>query len=228
LDFFFPKRCVSCRALGSYLCPACLSQIKFVKEAVCPVCERQAIGGAAHPRCQSKYSLDGLTSVCVYEGPVKAAIHRLKYRPWITDLGEFLAGMILKRGDSSFLMEDKGNWLVVPVPLHPSRKRERGFNQAEILGKLLAQKLGLNFRPDLLIRHKKTKPQAELKGKERQENIKNAFMLNSNLQLDNLKICNSNALLIDDVWTTGTTLRICGGVLKRAGALKVWALTLAR
>lgn len=228
LNLLFPKRCVSCGAFGSYFCPGCLSQIKFIETPLCPICERASISGAAHPRCQTKHSLDGLVSVCVYTGPMKAAIHRLKYRPWIVDLGELLAKVMVERGNFNFLGEVKKKWAITPVPLHPSRERERGFNQAEILGKLLAKKLDLEFCSDLLIRRKKTKPQADLKGKERQENIKNAFVINPKFQGAIRKLDNSQLIIVDDVWTTGATLRSCGQILKRAGAKKAWALTLAR
>lgn len=227
LDFLFPKRCVSCGTFGVYLCRKCLVKIKFIETPVCPVCERPAIGGATHPGCQTKSTLDGLISVCVYDGPIKAAIKRLKYKPWITDLGKILTDSVVEHLHShtsiNYLIEVKPT--VVPVPLHPSRERERGFNQSEILGKLLAQRLNLEIVPNLLIRHKKTKPQADLKGKDRQENIRDAFVLNHN---SSFLIHNPNILLVDDVWTTGSTLKACCDVLKRAGTRKVWALTLAR
>lgn len=225
LDLLFPKRCVSCREPGSYLCSSCFSQIKLIKNPLCPVCERAAVGGATHPHCLGKYSLDGLTSIYVYRGSVKAAIHRLKYRPWITDLGKLLTETISQRADLKFLEKDRKEWLVVPVPLHKSRKRERGFNQSEILGRLLAQKLGLTFAPNLLSRQRKTKSQVEFKGKQRQENVKGAFRLNQKVGIKNDKL---GILLVDDIWTTGATLKNCGNILKKAGFKKVWALTLAR
>lgn len=227
LNFLFPRRCVSCGKVGAYLCPHCLSKIILVETPICPVCERPAIGGATHPVCQTRYSLDGLISISAYDGPMRIAIKRLKYRPWISDLGENLVSLII------FYLREKNlaDWLIsgkvvlVPVPLYKDRQRERGFNQSEILGKLLAQKLSLSFWAGLLLRNRNTKPQAELKGKERQENIKNAFAVNHNSQFI---IHNSNILLIDDIWTTGSTLRTCAQVLKRAGFKRVWALTLAR
>lgn len=238
-DFLFPRRCVFCGKLGSYLCPFCLKKIEFLQTSVCPVCERPAIDGKTHPGCQTRYSLDGLISACLYDGPIKVAIKRLKYKPWISDLGEILADLLSKylASDSSIVQTIELRPLVVPVPLHKSRERQRGFNQAEILGKLLAEKLNLEFIPDLLCRHKKTKPQVELQGKERQENIQDAFSIPPNSPNNLISPAegearlwrqNPNILLLDDVWTTGATLRAGGNVLKRAGAQSVWALTLAR
>lgn len=225
LDFFFPKRCLSCGKLGKYLCPHCLLLIRFIKINVCPVCERPAIGGAVHPGCQTRYSLDGLISFCVWEGPIKIAIHRLKYKPWILDLAPTLISLVVPSDLSRYQFIDKEKPIVVPVPLYSTRRRQRGFNQAALLAELLAKKLNLQFRDDILFRKKKTKPQAELKGKERRKNIEDAFALNPNFKFP---ITNYQFLLFDDIWTTGATLRTCGAVLKRAGAKKVWGLTIAR
>lgn len=221
LDFLFPKRCVSCGLLGQYLCRYCQSNIKFIKGGVCPMCERPAVDGVIHPGCQTRYSLDGLVSFFRYDGPVKAAIKRLKYKPYLTELAE----MLVKEVTSNRLVGNRfDNFTVVPVPLHPRRQRERGFNQAALIGKAVAKELGLQFIDDVLKRTRNTKPQVELKGKERRENIKDAFIISPNILISQYP----NILLVDDVWTTGSTLRTCGNVLKRNGAKKVWAMTLAR
>jgi len=114
--------------------------------------------------------------------------------------------------------------ILIPVPLHSRRQRWRGFNQAELLGKILAEKFNWQVRTDILVRHKHTKPQVDLKGKERKNNIRGAFKITPKAKIKNLK----KVWLFDDVWTTGSTLRECGQVLKRAGVRKVWGLTLAR
>lgn len=124
---------------------------------------------------------------------------------------------------SSFFSVIKKKPVLVPVPLHRLRERRRGFNQAEILGKILAEAWSLPFLPDLLIRQKKTEPQYKLEGKERKDNVRGAFNLGYKLSAKSYKL-----LLFDDVWTTGATMRTCGNLLKRAGARFVWGLTLAR
>ncbi len=185
------------------------------------MCERPAVDGVIHPGCQTRYSLDGLVSFFRYDGPVKAAIKRLKYKPYLTELAE----MLVKEVTSNRLVGNRfDNFTVVPVPLHPRRQRERGFNQAALIGKAVAKELGLQFIDDVLKRTRNTKPQVELKGKERRENIKDAFIISPNILISQYP----NILLVDDVWTTGSTLRTCGNVLKRNGAKKVWAMTLAR
>ncbi|MFH0863755.1 MAG: ComF family protein [Candidatus Gottesmanbacteria bacterium] len=265
LNLLFPKRCISCGKFGKYICVKCRKKIKPINFQVCPACERPAIGGATHPKCQSKYSLDGLTSFFIYDGPIRKAIKELKYR-LVTDLARELVSLTEDAGDEFFQtaiqkqtaevgtkifygtkpariptmsrfrsskilclpavwVNDANNLILVPVPLHWRRENWRGFNQSEVLGKILAQKLDVKFIPDLLIRKKFTQPQVELKGDERQKNIQNAFTLNHN---SSFIIHNSNIIVFDDVWTTGSTLRSCGRVLKEAGVKKVWGMTLAR
>lgn len=184
------------------------------------MCERQAIDGITHPGCRTRYSLDGLVSFYRYNGPVKAAIKRLKYKPYLSDLVT-----ILVNGDfnNEAMQQFSNDFTVVPVPLYPQRERERGFNQAALLGKVIADRLKLPFQDHLLKRTRNTKPQVELKGKDRRENVVDAFAVNKNYTL----YAKRYVLLVDDVWTTGSTMRVCANVLKRAGAKKVWAITIA-
>jgi len=120
--------------------------------------------------------------------------------------------------------------LVVPVPLYKSREKERGYNQSEIIVRLLAKKLNLPFCSDLLVRKKPTKPQAKLTIEQRLKNIKKAFKINSELRTKDLgqKLKQKSILIVDDIWTTGITMRTCGNLLKRAGFKNVWGLTIAR
>ncbi|MBU3957155.1 ComF family protein [Patescibacteria group bacterium] len=231
LDFLFPRRCLGCGRRGEYFCQECRQTIKLIENQVCPVCERPAISGRAHPRCQTRYSLDGLTSIFVYKGIIKEAIGKLKYK-FITDLAEELIGLSTKYLPPGFHSEGiprrgqpQALSTLIPVPLHPRRQRWRGFNQSELLGKRLAEKFNWQVRTDILARHKHTKPQIKLKGEERKKNIRGAFRIKPNCKLF---IMNSKLILFDDVWTTGSTLRECSQVLKRAGAKEVWGLTLAR
>jgi ComF family protein len=143
----------------------------------------------------------------------------LKYR-LVTDLAEEFISLI----QNSLLVN---NSVLIPIPLHPSRLRERGFNQAEILGRLLSKKLNITMRTDILKRARETVPQAEIeRRKDRMENMKNVFVCNDvfHQQAERYK----NILLFDDVFTTGTTMREATSVLKRAGARWVWCVTMAR
>lgn len=226
LDFLFPRRCLGCGKISGYFCSSCLEEIKPLQYQVCPVCERPAINGLAHFRCQTRFSLDGLTSIFPYEEAIKKAIGKLKYH-FVTDLAEDLINLAAKYLASArhpYLL--RSHPIVIPVPLHPRRERWRGFNQAELLGKMLAGYFYWQFCDNILVRHKHTKPQIGLKGAKRKENIADAFSVNP--QFPKIYHLPSNILLFDDVWTTGSTLKECGKVLKRVGAKKVWGLTLAR
>lgn len=227
LDFVFPKRCVGCGRGGSYFCQKCISDIPQ-SDLVCPFCERLAIGGQVHPVCIRKHGLDGLWSLGIYKPPLKTAIQKLKYR-WVKELGEILVDITIeywaKKG--TFLLDlikkDRGkSWIITSVPLHWTRKNWRGFNQSELVAKIFAQKLGLKY-VEALKRIRKTKPQVKLAANKRRENIKGAFALSVPSVLNSV-----NCILVDDVWTTGSTLKECCYILKKGGAKKVWALTLAR
>jgi ComF family protein len=227
LDLIFPKKCLGCGKTGGYFCSDCLNLISLDPARICPVCERPALGGFTHPGCLSSYSLDGFTAVFAYRGLIKKAIKKLKYK-FVSDLASDLVELFLSfcgedKAFSQFCQQEKV--FFVPIPLHPSRLRWRGFNQAELLGKMIVQNLGLRFSPNLLLRIKKTKPQVDLTEEERRKNIQGAFKLSNNYPLS---IIHSPLIIFDDVWTSGATLREAAKVLKRNGAKKVWGLTMAR
>lgn len=225
-DFIFPKRCLGCERWGEYLCSNCVNFVKLNDSRICPMCNKPSVGGLVHPACRRPWGLDGLTSIFVYQGVLKRAITKLKYR-FVTDLAETILELFL-----SFVGEDKAftkfvsqeNVLLVPVPLYWQRKNWRGFNQAELLGEKIAEKLNIDFLPDLLIRTRKTKPQTKLTKKERQRNVFNAFTFNQKTPTSYLR---RSILLFDDVWTTGATMRECTKVVKRNRIKRVWGLTLA-
>ncbi len=175
------------------------------------MCGRLAFEGITHPYCRTRYSIDGLTSFFHYDGPVRSAIKAIKYR-LVSDLAEEFISLIPRT--------DFKNHIVVPIPLHPNRFRDRGFNQAEVLGTILAKWLNLTLRTDILRRVKETAPQAFIKKRaNRLENMKNIF---------NCKKLSGNILLFDDVFTTGATRRSAAAVVKRSGARCVWAVFMAR
>lgn len=226
-DLLFPKTCFDCKKYGSYFCDECIKDIKQT-ELVCPFCERASLGGVVHAVCKRKFGLDGLWSLGVYEGSLRTAIQKLKYK-WVSEVAKELIDITIEywAKNSPILLDrikkDQGkSWVITAVPLYPTRERWRGFNQSELLAKLFAQKLGLKYE-NLLKRIRNTTPQMKLLSHQRKQNIKNAFSLDTKyLPLS------PNIILIDDVWTTGSTLKECCYVLKRAGVKTVWALTIAR
>lgn len=237
LDLFFPKRCVGCGRIGRYFCVRCLPTIRLIEsqEAICPVCEKPAIDGATHPRCQTRYSLDGLTSLFHYHGVVRQAIKSLKYR-YVSDLAQEFIDLVpsssLDRIPKS-LSSNPLSSLCIPVPLHSSRERFRGFNQADVLGKLLSERLGIQVNAALR-RVKKTTPQVEMKDRQKRlTNMTDVFALTECFDKrvpkhQFVKDFVRGVILFDDVFTTGATMRAAGSVLKRAGIPSVWAVTMAR
>lgn len=227
-DFVFPKRCLNCGSWGEYICYKCLNKIKTLDSRICPMCNQPSLYGLTHPRCKRAFGLDGLTSIYPYQGLTRKAIQKLKFN-FITDLADTILDLFLTscgedKAFTNYITKQKT--LLIPVPLHQQRKKWRGFNQAELLGEIIAQKLGIGFTPNLLTRVKKTSPQTKLSKKERFKNIKGAFEFNQ--QYSKTTIKQSNLILFDDVWTTGATLRECTKMLKRVSFKNIWGLTLAR
>ncbi|OGE28313.1 hypothetical protein A2867_04860 [Candidatus Daviesbacteria bacterium RIFCSPHIGHO2_01_FULL_40_11] len=228
LDFLFPKRCVGCKKLDTYFCQDCISNI-LQTDLVCPRCEKLAVGGQTHPICKRRYGLDGLWSLGIYQGSLREAIKQLKYGR-VRGLTEALVDILIEYWVKyqPFVLDqikkDQGaGWAIIPIPLHWWRGNDRGFNQSSLIGQILSKKLGLDYC-DGLKRIRYTKSQVKLKGQQRKQNIFNAFAISPNIPISK----SPNILLIDDVWTTGSTLRECCYILKRHGAKKVWAVTLAR
>lgn len=147
-----------------------------------------------------------------YEGIIQKAIKALKYR-YVSDLASEFVSLIppLTIAEADML---------IPIPLHSSRLRERGYNQAEVLGGLIADKLGIPLRTDILKRVKRTTPQVEMKKRsERLKNMEGVFASNK---------VSGTIILFDDVYTTGATMRSAASVLLRTGAQVVWTMTMAR
>lgn len=216
LDLIFPKRCVVCHEIGSYLCR---KEKKKIRQAspFCPVCLKGAVGGTTHERCKGKLSLDGLICLFDYSSPIKEIIHELKYR-FVKDLVGTLEDGIK---DAKILNQiDFSTFTLVPIPLATGRKNWRGFNQAEILGELITRRLKINSNPEILRKTKETKPQAKLPRKERLRQVSGTFRVTGN-------ISGQGFIVFDDVWTTGATIKAAAAALKRRGAVKVWGLALA-
>ena len=229
LDLFFPKRCVNCKKVGDYICPDCFSRLSFDTEDICPECSRPAISGITHPKCKKKYSLEGTFTAVVFNKTAKKLLYQFKYRPYLTDLKVTLTDLmhesLIQNEEFERVYAGQGNkLLIVPVPLYKAKQRMRGYNQAEILGREMAGKLGLPMT-NALLRMRDTRSQVGLDKTERRENLREAFGLKDGL---NEEIRDKSVFLIDDVLTTGATLSEAGKALRRAGAEKVWGIALAK
>ncbi|OGF99454.1 hypothetical protein A2Y99_00280 [Candidatus Gottesmanbacteria bacterium RBG_13_37_7] len=216
LDLIFPKRCVSCGRLGKYICQQCLAKIEFTVHPICPVCSRLSIGGITHPRCQTACGIDGMFALARYRGPLKDAIHLIKYK-FISDIAVTLCDIFLEHYPDTLPRFD----IYTPVPLHKKREKERGFNQSFLFAEILGKKLNIPVET-FLEKTRSTIPQVKLSLTERKKNLRGAFnCFNKNM------IKGRVIGLIDDVATTRSTIIECAKVLKRNGAGKVWGLVLA-
>lgn len=164
--------------------------------------------GSTHIRCGRPLLLNRQFSLWRYEGVIREVLLKLKYQ-FVSNIAEELIENFVKDMDKKTFPK---NSLVVPIPMHPKRKKWRGFNQAEELGKIFAEKLNLEFVPDFLKRVKHTTPQTELRGGERRKNIKGVFSIHPNYTLHSKR---STLILFDDVWTTGSTMKEATKVVKR-------------
>jgi ComF family protein len=218
LDLLFPPRCVGCRAVGEWLCPRCRAQIEFIQPPICPRCGRPT----RHPHLcavcrRAPLSLDGIRAVAYFEGVLREAIHCFKYenlQALASPLGQFLVEYLIHHSLSAEV--------VVPVPLHPKRLVERGYNQSALLARQLAQQVHLPLVENSLQRVKETAPQVGLNAQERRENVRHAF------RCVDERLKGRRVLLIDDVCTTGATLEACGIALREQAVRSVWGLLLAR
>jgi competence protein ComFC len=197
-DIILPKKCLSCGQSGKYLCPACFNEV-------------------FDPEIRSLPSLKIVISAGSYGNPaLKRILRQFKYGR-SRALKDELTDLMLKA--AKFYLASGAQ--ILAIPMTAERKRERGFNQAELLAKTLAEKVNLRFE-DGLVKIKKTKPQAEIKNREeRLKNVKGVFGLKSGFNPD------KTVILIDDISTTGATLSEAGRVLKKAGAKNIIGLVVA-
>ncbi|HRY59978.1 MAG TPA: ComF family protein [Patescibacteria group bacterium] len=232
-DLLFPCCCLGCGAEGSWICQQCLKTIDIIKQPFCSECRRSTSYGEFCDRCKKDFALDGIFICANFnEGVLKEAIHQYKYS-FVFDIGEILGKII--NGKLNYELGIMNHELkfdmVVPVPLHKKRKAWRGFNQSEVLGKVIAKKSNIKIEKKILVRNKYTTPQMELDRDRRLENLKDVFEIN-NVGIDSYQslrtIQNKNILLVDDITTTGATLEECAKVLKINGAKSVWAIVLAK
>ncbi len=222
MEAVFPRFCVGCGKEGSYICDDC-SLFLSESRPVCPSCGRDSRLSKAHRRCKG-FDLDGLISLWDHEGTAKIAIERAKNGTFhiIEEMVEFFI-VAVERDPKRFrlfldILTDPGS-AVVFVPLASGRRRKRGFDQSEILAGHLAGISGKE-RKALLRRIKETEPQFGLEKEGRFSNVKGAFSVSGPVP--------EQIVLVDDIWTSGATMRECCRTLKRAGAREVWGFVLVR
>lgn len=227
-DLFFPKICFGCDRLGCYLCSSCLNKLKLINKDICSYCQERSYFGLIHPGCKRRWGLDGLKSFFYYDSLVKKIVKNIKYQLVTEAIDDFLPAIPQRKIEELFFYKQLAkDFIFVPVPLHPQRQRRRGFNQAEKMVEFFAKILNFPINNKLIIRVRSTKPQVELKKpRDRYKNILGAFSLAKNVMREQIK--GKLFIIFDDVWTTGWTIKEIAKVLKKNGAARVFALTIAR
>ena len=231
LNLVFPPVCPICKTLldgteeDLTICPQCRKTIRLVHPPYCPRCGLPVPsgGGEGHlcgPCLQERWYFEVHRTSGLYEGALKEAIHRFKYGgvfPLVKVFGDLLQPTL------QALSQDYPVDVMVPVPLHIRRLRERGFNQALLLVKELSKRTGVTYAERALKKVNDTPVQSALKKKERKKNLRGAF------QVKNQEAIQGKAVvLVDDVYTTGATVNECSHALLKAGAERVAVLTVAR
>ena len=220
LNVVFPTRCVGCGKPHALLCDSCRRALDYLPENICHSCGRALRSGVTGQcaRCALLTpSLTGRFAVAYSTGALRTAIHRLKYSDQ-SRLAEPLADMLAGWWRDNPLPTE----LLIPIPLHPRRERERGYNQAALLARRLGPAIGMPIDETLLTRIRNTRPQVGLGNAERQENVAGAFVCAEGV------LAGRSVLLLDDVTTTGATLEAGAYALRAGGAREVWGLTVAR
>ena len=219
LNLLFPKWCVGCGKEGDFICSSCRRSIPRIMLPLCPRCGKPQPSGMLCPGCINwRAEIDGIRSPFQFDGIMRQAIHQLKYKN-LRALVEPLAGLL----NDYLITNPIPGEVLVPVPLHRKRLRERGYNQSSLLAKELGKLLNLPVVDDCLIRQQHAPPQARTSTiEERRNNVAGAFTCH------NYRLRDKQVLLIDDVSTSGATLNACATALKANGATSVWGLVLAR
>lgn len=224
IELLFPRRCPVCDKpvdkMGRYVCAKCLPKIKYVQEPFCMKCGKGLRDDTLEYCEDCKNSSHMYTKGrALYEyDTIKEAIYRLKYegrREYADFFGKDLAKKLGKEMQS---------WRVdaiIPVPLHKDREKQRGYNQAKLLAKALGRELDIPVKADFIIRKRATLPQKQLNGKERQNNLKNAFKIGQN----DVKL--KTVIVVDDIYTTGATMDEVARCLKLAGVGEIYCVSLA-
>jgi ComF family protein len=218
IDFVYPPSCAGCGKSAEIFCPDCFSQVQIVRHPLCTICGSSIPKAGVCDLCKNDPpSFSALRSWGIYNGTLRKALLSLKYE---NNLG--LARTLAAQLAPIFV---KANWsvdLIVPIPLCKSHRRGRGYNQSEQIAHPLSLELQVPLVTNAVNRIKETSSQVDLSRPERFNNLKDAFSGNP------AKLKNKNVLLVDDIVTTGATLRSCSSALLDAGCTSVYCLTVAQ
>lgn len=221
LNIIFPPLCINCRQPGSYLCKNCHAQIDNHPIQKCSECNKQSISGKTHPRCQKPLGIDGIWAIFKNQTPIKQLIYQQKYR-FSTTINQTLIQLIYTRLPNFI----NSNSVIIPMPISKSRHRWRGFNQTTQLAKSISKRYNSHYQDNIIFRSNFSQPQAKIEKRiQRLKNPTLKFKINPN---EKHQIKNRQVIIVDDIATTGTTLKKAAQILKRNKARSVWGLVIAR
>lgn len=223
-DLLFPRVCLNCGVLGSHICLYCQKKLKKIEKDTCFYCRRPSFLGLTHPLCKRKNGVDGNLSCFYYDDTLKRILKNIKYRLVREGFKELLL-LIPQETINKLGRYDKlyHKLSVEPIPLHPVRQRQRGFNQADEIASFIISLFGFP-RAQNLIRIRNTLPQSQqVRSSSRKKNVRRAFALSVKKTFTGQTI-----LLVDDIVTSGATVAEAASVLKQQRAEKVFIFALAK
>lgn len=224
VELLFPRRCPVCENItdppGNLICLSCVSKLSPVRQPTCRKCGKELFREQAEycfDCSRRKRSFESGAALLNYNEAAKKSMAAIKYRNKREFLDFYAEAMAYR-----FRPIIK-NWypdVLIPVPVHPSRRRKRGFNQAEELARRLSRILDIPIENRLLVRRRKTAPQRELNPQQRLANLQQAFAVNPGRPVP------QRVVLVDDIYTTGSTMEVCSRVLKAAGVREIHFLVI--
>lgn len=222
LGILYPQTCCFCGTVcRENICPECAKKVEYIKEPRCKKCGKP-IYREEKELCydceNNQLAYEQGRSVWLHKGPVKWSVYQFKYRNRRI-YAEFYAEEMYRLYGTK--LKEWEIETIIPIPLHKKRRRQRGYNQAEVLAKHLGRLSGLSVDTKCVMRVRNTKPQKMLNFKERRKNVKDVFRVVKQCEIA------KNILLIDDIYTTGNTINAVTRVLKEKGVQKVWFLTIS-
>lgn len=220
LDALYPFRCPVCDEIvmpkGQLICRGCFEVLSFVRQPVCKKCGKEVFCSTVEyclDCSRHRRSFEYGVALLNYDERARHSMAGIKYRNKRQYLEFYVEAVCVRFGRQILRM---GADALVPVPIHPSRRRKRGFNQAEILAEGIGGKLGIPVCSGLLVRNKRTAPQKELSPLERLKNLEEAFAVGTGVE------DMESVIIVDDIYTTGSTVEACTRMLKAAGVKRVY------
>ncbi|MBU0648694.1 ComF family protein [Patescibacteria group bacterium] len=222
-DFLFPRTCIGCGEEGLWCCESCFKKIELRQANHCPFCPTQTEDGRVCQNCLPAHAIFRLINLGFYKNSLwQSLIQNFKYQ-CVEETVQILERLTKQFFAKYPQFKQRRYDLVIPVPLHRRRFLERSFNQAEAFARILCSEIGTEINTSVLSRTKNTPPQAQLNDEQREKNIVGAFSA-----VDPTRVRGKKILLVDDVFTTGSTIREAAKTLLNAQASRVEACVMAR